>query len=125
VTATEAHRKGRTDYRDETHGTLLFKAWKLQLRAIAFKDLEGPFYRTNRTQPCRTLSLRDASKAKKRRFPAEVDPIQVMRNPELVTTYRDKAVDFYNEFRYSALLWALAPVSNLNYRHLILKSPGL
>jgi hypothetical protein len=48
-----------------------------------------------------------------------------MRNPELITTYRDAAVDFYNEFRHSTLLGALAPMANLNYRHLMLKNPGL
>jgi hypothetical protein len=48
-----------------------------------------------------------------------------MRNPELITSYRYNAVHFRNEFGDSAPLWALAPMANLNYRHPMLKSPGL
>jgi hypothetical protein len=120
VTAIEAYNRPRNEYRDETFSILLLNAWELLLKAILSKNHETIFYRKARRQPYRTLSLRDAYDAAKRHFPAEIDPIPVKRNLELIATYRDNAVHFYNESGLSALLWALAQTSILNYRDLML-----
>ncbi|EQD77351.1 hypothetical protein B1B_01109 [mine drainage metagenome] len=119
VTAIEAYNKPRNEYRDETFSILLLNAWELLLKAILSKNHESIFYRKERRQPYRTLSLRDAYEAAKRHFPTDIDPIPVKRNLELITTYRDNAVHFYNESGLSALLWALAQTSILNYRDLM------
>jgi hypothetical protein len=69
--------------------------------------------------------MRDAYEAAEWHFPADVDPIHVMRTPELITDYRVNAAHVYNEFGLSAPLWALAHLSNLIHRELMLKDPGL
>lgn len=120
VTAIEAYNRPRSEYRDETFSILLLNAWELLLKAILSKNRESIFYRKARGQPYRTLSLRDAYEAAKRHFPADIDSIPVKRNLELIATYRDNAVHFYNETGLSALLWALSQTSILNYHDLML-----
>jgi hypothetical protein len=125
VSAIEVYNKPRSNYRDETFSILLINAWELLLKAIISKNKESVFYRKRRKQPYRTLSWQDAFDRAKVHFPKEVDPIPVRRNLELMTTYRDNAIHFYNERELSALIWALAQTSILNYRDLLLSIFGI
>jgi hypothetical protein len=125
VSAIEVYNKPRSNYRDETFSILLINAWELLLKAIISKNKESVFYRKKRKQPYRTLSWQDAFDRAKVHFPKEVDPIPVRRNLELMTTYRDNAIHFYNERELSALIWALAQTSILNYRDLLLSIFGI
>lgn len=125
IAAIETYNKPRSDYRDETFSILLLNAWELLLKAILSKNRRSIFYRKERRQPYRTLSWRDAFDGSKTLFPATIDPIPVRRNLELITTYRDNAVHFYNESGLSALVWALAQTSILNYRDLLLAFFGV
>jgi hypothetical protein len=125
VSAIEVYNKPRSDYRDETFSILLINAWELLLKAILSKSRKSIFYHKKRKQPYRTLSWRDAFEAAKSHFPAAVDPVPVGRNLQLMTTYRDNSIHFYNESGLSALLWALAQTSILNYRDLLLSIFGV
>jgi len=125
VSAIEIYNKPRSEYRDETFSILLINAWELLLKAVLSKNGEVVFYRKKRHQPYRTLSWQDAFERAKSYFPREVDPIPVRRNLELITTYRDNAIHFYNEKELSALIWALAQTSILNYRDLLLNVFGI
>ena len=49
-------------------------------------------------------------------FPKNVDPLAVQRNLELLGTYRDNAVHFYNAKGFGALLYALAQTCIKNFR---------
>jgi EC042_2821-lke REase/Protein of unknown function (DUF3644) len=124
IAAIEVYNRPRGDYRDETFSVLLVNAWELLLKAILSKNGESIFYHKKRHQPYRTLSWQDAYEAAKGNFPGDVDPAPVRRNLELITTYRDNAIHFYNEAGLSALLWALAQTSILNYRDLLLAAFG-
>jgi EC042_2821-lke REase/Protein of unknown function (DUF3644) len=125
VSAIEVYNKPRSEYRDETFSILLINAWELLLKAILSKNHETVFYRKRRRQPYRTLSWQDAFERAKRYFPKIVDPTPVRRNLELITTYRDNAIHFYNERELAALIWALAQTSILNYRDLLLGIFGI
>lgn len=125
ISAIEVYNKPRSEYRDETFSVLLINAWELLLKAIISKNKESVFYRKRRHQPYRTLSWQDAFDRAKVHFPKEVDPVPVRRNLELITTYRDNAIHFYNERELSALIWALAQTSILNYRDLLLSVFGI
>jgi hypothetical protein len=120
VSAIEVYNKPRSEYRDETFSILLINAWELILKAILSKNRESVFYRKKRGQPYRTLSWKDAFERAKEFFPKDVDPVPVRRNLELLTTYRDNAIHFYNEKELGALIWALSQTSILNYRDLML-----
>lgn len=123
--AIEVYNKPRADYRDETFSVLLINAWELLLKAILSKNGQSIFYRKKRNQPYRTLSLQDAFEAAKEYFPVDVPAIPVRRNLELIATYRDNAIHFYNEAGLSALVWALAQTSILNYRDLLMSIFGV
>lgn len=125
IAAIETYNKPRSEYRDETFSILLLNAWELLLKAILSKNRQSIFYRKERKQPYRTLSWRDAFDGAKTLFPTNVNAIPVRRNLDLITTYRDNAVHFYNESGLSALLWALAQTSILNYRDLLLDIFGV
>jgi hypothetical protein len=120
IAAIEVYNKPRSEYRDETFTILLINAWELLFKAILSKNRSGIFYRKKKNQPRRTLSWQDAFEGAKKHFPGTVDSIPVRRNLELLTTYRDNAVHFYNDDDLSAVIWALAQTSILNYRDLLL-----
>jgi hypothetical protein len=120
ISAIEVYNKPKADYRDETFCVLLINAWELLLKAVLSKNRKSVFYPKKRKQPYRTLSWQDAFVDAKSHFPKGLDPLPVRRNLELITTYRDNAIHFYNEGGLPALLWALGQTSILNYRDLLL-----
>jgi hypothetical protein len=125
VSAIEVYNRPRSDYRDENFCILLINAWELLLKAVVSKNGGSVFYHKKRHQPYRTLSWQDAFDRAKAHFPNDFDPAPVKRNLELITTFRDNAIHFYNEKELSALVWALAQTSILNYRDLIFSVFGI
>lgn len=116
LAAIEIYTKPRLDYRDECFVILLLNAWELLLKAVLSKNKRSVFYRKKRKQPYRTFSLADAFTKAEAHFPAEVARLPVKRNLELLSTYRDNAVHFYNTDGFGSLVYALAQTSILNFR---------
>jgi len=116
MAAIEIYNKPIFEYRDECVVILLFNAWELILKATLSKNRESIFYPKKRKQPYRTLSWQDALARAERFFPTTVPVLPVRRNLELLRTYRDNAVHFYNARGFSALVYALTQTCIVNFR---------
>jgi hypothetical protein len=83
------------------------------------------FYPKKRKEPYRTLSCKDAMVAAEQFFPKEVPPLPVRRNLELLSTYRDNSVHFYNVPGFGSVIYALAQTSIVNLKDLLQKAFGI
>jgi hypothetical protein len=119
MAAIEIYNKPVFQYRDECVVILLLNAWELLLKAILSNSGESVFYRKKRKEPYRTLSWRDAVLKSEQYFPSVIKPLAVRRNLELLGTYRDNSVHFYNAKDFGVLLCALAQTSIKNFRDLV------
>lgn len=119
LAAIEIYNKPRFDYRDECFVILLLNAWELVLKALLSKNKQSVFYPKKRKQPYRTLSLADALTAAEKYLPSGIPALPVRRNLELLSTYRDNAVHFYNAEGFGSLIYALAQTSIVNFRDLL------
>jgi uncharacterized protein DUF3644 len=121
VGAIEIYNKPQFDYRDETFVILLINAWELLLKALLSKSGQSIYYKKKRGEPYRTLTWQDAFNRAVRRgaWPAKLPDVPIRKNLELLSTYRDGSVHFYNEPRFGVLLYALAQTNICNYRDLL------
>ena len=124
MAAIEIYNKPAFKYRDECVVILLLNAWELVLKALLSKNKRIIFYPKKRNQPYRTLSCQDALTNVRNYFPKEIPHLPVQRNLELLGTYRDNAVHFYNAESFRVVLYALAQTCIKNFRDLIEKSFG-
>ena len=99
---------------------LLLNAWELFLKAIISKNGGTIFYRKRRNEAYKTLSLDDALVKAEKFFPAKIPMLAVRRNLDLLSTYRDNAVHFYNESEFGVIVYALAQTSIVNFKDLLL-----
>lgn len=106
-------------YRDECTVILLLNAWELSLKALLSQNKQSIFYPKKRKQPYRTLSWHDALTMARPYFPTALPFLPIQRNLELLGTYRDNAVHFYNAKDFGVLLYALAQTSIKNFRDLL------
>lgn len=116
LAAVEIYNKPLFKYRDECVVILLLNGWELLLKATLSKNGQSIFYPKKRKQPHRTLSWQDALARAERFFPGNVGYLPVRRNLEMLGTYRDKAVHFYNAKGFSTLVYALAQTCIVNFR---------
>jgi hypothetical protein len=119
MAAIEIYNKPTFDYRDECFVILLLNAWELALKAAVSKNKLSIYYPKRRNQSYRTLSLTDVFNKAEKLFPNTLDALLVGRNLELLSTYRDNAVHFYNEAGFGCLIYALAQTSIVNFKNLI------
>ncbi len=119
IAAIEIYNKPMFSYRDECAVILLLNAWELFLKAILSKNGKSVFYPKKRKQAYRTLSWQDAFNRARDFFPAQVSPLPVQRNLELLGTYRDNAVHFYNARDFGVVVHALAQTSIKNFRDIL------
>jgi predicted ATPase len=119
MASIEIYNKPMFKYRDECVVILLLNAWELLLKAILSNSGESVFYRKKRKEPYRTLSWRDACLRAEKYFTTSVSPLPVRRNLELLGTYRDNSVHFYNAKDFGVLLYALAQTCIKNFRDLL------
>ncbi len=120
VAAIEVYNKPSFQYRDECAVILLLNAWELVLKALLSKSKRSIFYRKKRGQTYRTLSWQDAFLQAKDLFPPGFHVLAVERNLELVGTYRDNAVHFYNNADgFGIVTYALAQTCIKNFRDLL------
>lgn len=116
MAAVEIYNKPVFRYRDECVVLLLLNAWELALKAALSKNRKSIFYPKKRGRPYRTLSWQDALTKGRDLFPRGVEPLPVQRNLELLATYRNNTVHFYNEADFGLLLYALAQTCIKNFR---------
>ena len=116
IAAVEIYNKPKFDYRDECVVILLLNSWELLLKATLSKNGDSIFYSKRRNHPYRTLSWEDALGKAENYFPNAVSHLPVRRNLELLGTYRDNAVHFYNAKGFGTVIYALAQTSIVNFR---------
>lgn len=119
LAAIEIYNKPIFQYRDECTVILLLNAWELVLKSLLSKNKESIFYPKKKSQPYRTLSWQDALSKGKNYFPDTVSHIPIQRNLELLATYRDNVVHFYNARDFGVVLYSLAQASITNFRDLL------
>lgn len=119
LAAIEIYNKPRIEYRDECFVILLLNAWELLLKAILSKHGTSIFYRKQRKEAYKTLSLDDALLTAEKFFPSSMAPLPIRRNIDLLSTFRDNAVHFYNQDGFSILIYGLAQTSIVNYKDLL------
>ncbi len=119
LAAVEIYNKPGIAYREESFTILLPNAWELALKALLSKNGKSIFYPKKRKQPYRTLSWQDALTAAEKYFPASLPALPVRKNLDLLSTYRDNAVHFYNAKAFGCVIYALAQTSIVNFRNLL------
>lgn len=119
--AIEIYNKPNFDYRNECFTILLINSWELVAKALLSKCRVSIYYRKRRGQPYRTLTLDDALVRANNRgcWPSSIDSVSVRRNLDLLTSYRDSAVHFYNADGFGVVIYALARTAIENYRDLV------
>ena len=115
MAAIEIYNKPLFQYRDECTVILLLNAWELLLKAILVKHGESIYYPQKSKQPARTLSWKDAFSRAQAHFPSTVAALPTARNLDLIASYRDKAVHFYNEKDMGLVVYSLSQTSIVNY----------
>jgi len=116
LAAIEIYNKPRVDYREECCVILLLNAWELLLKGLLSKDGQSVFYPKKRKEPYRTLTWRDALARAGTLLPKVVHLLPVQRNLELLSTYRDNAIHFYNKQGFGVVLYALAQTCIVNFK---------
>ena len=119
IAAIEIYNKPMFHYRDECTTILLLNAWELVLKALLSKNKKSVFYPKKRDQRYKTLTWQDAMSKGAEYFPSAVPHLPVRRNLDLLSSYRDNAVHFYNAKDFGVVLYALSQTSIMNYRDLL------
>ena len=119
MAAIEIYNKPMFEYRDECTVILLLNAWELLLKALLSKNKKSVFYPKEKNHPYRTLSWQDALSKGQTCFPYAIPHLPIQRNLELLGTYRDNAIHFYNAKDFGVVLYALAQTSIVNFRDLL------
>ena len=121
LAAIEIYNKPRFAYRDECFAILLLNAWELLLKAVLSRKGKSVFYPKERKKPYRTLSWDDAFTQAQTFFPQDLHPLPVRRNLDLLSTYRNNAVHFYNAQGFGSLVYALGQTSVVSFREILEK----
>lgn len=100
---------------------LIINAWELSLKALLSRAGQSIFYPKKRSQPYRTLTWQDALNRAvgKRIWPDDLPHRAIEENLDLLNTYRDNVVHFYNAPGFGVIIHGLAQTSILNYRDLL------
>jgi EC042_2821-lke REase/Protein of unknown function (DUF3644) len=119
LASIEIYNKPRMEYRDECFVILLLNAWELALKAVLSKKGQTIFYPKRRNEPHRTFSMADAFRKAETLRPASLGVQALRLNLELLSTYRDNAVHFYNADGFGTIIYALAQTSIVNLKDLL------
>lgn len=124
--AIEVYNKPAISYREEAAVILLVNAWELILKAILARAKVSIFYKKRFGQPYRSLALSDAfAKCEENRlFPAGFPIKAVRENLNLLTSYRDNAIHFYNERGFRVVVYSLFQTSVGNFNALLNECVG-
>lgn len=121
LAAIEIYNKPCFDYRDECFTILLMNAWELILKALLSRHRRSIYYPKSRREPYKTLAWKDALNRSEKLFPGDINPLPVRRNLEMLSTYRDNSVHFYNAEGFGTIIYSLAQTSIVNYRDVMVK----
>ena len=116
LAAIEIYNKPQIEYRDECFSILLVNAWELLLKAILSKNKQRIYYPKKRNEPYRTFSIQDALIKAKNFFPARISYEPVAQNINMLVTYRNNAIHFYNQPGFGVIIYGLAQTSIVNFR---------
>jgi hypothetical protein len=119
IAAVEIYNKPRFDYREECFTILLLNAWELILKAFLSKKGKSIFYKKKRREPYKTLSWKDAFNKAENFLPSNIEPLPVRKNLELLSTYRDNVIHFYNKQGFEVVIYELAQTAITNYKDLL------
>src|SRR5688572_29891588 len=119
LAAIEIYNKPQIAYRDECFSILLINSWELLLKAIISKNKQRIFYSKKKEEAYRTLSLRDALAKVRDFFPGHIQYEPVAQNINLLETYRNNAIHFYNQPGFGVIIYGLAQTSIVNYKDLM------
>lgn len=125
MAAIEIYNKPMFDYRNECVVILLLNAWELLLKAVLSKNKKSVYYPKKRNKPYRTLSWQDAFNRAQRFFPVDMAPLPIKKNLDLIGTYRDNTVHFYNAKDFGIILYSLSQTCIKNFRDLMSKVFGV
>jgi len=120
LAAIEIYNKPQIEYRDECFLILLVNAWELFLKAILSKNKQRIFYPKKRHEPYRTISLQDSLIKAKSFFPENISFEPVAQNLNMLITYRNNVIHFYNQRGFSVIIYGLSQTSIINFRDLML-----
>lgn len=119
LAAIEIYNKPQMTYRNECFSILLVNAWELLLKAILSKNKQRIFYPKERNKPYRTFTIQDALSQAKDFFPPDIQYEPVAQNIDMLVTYRNNVIHFYNQKGFGIIIYGLAQTSIINYRDLI------
>ena len=119
LAAIELYNKPRIEYRDESFVILLLNAWELLFKAILSKARQSIYYPKDRRTPYRTLAMKDALERCVPHLPSGTPTAAIRQNLQLIETYRDNAVHFYNVHDFWRLVYGLAQPAVVNYARLL------
>jgi len=125
LAAIEIYNKPRFQYRDECFSILLINAWELILKALLSKNRKSIYYKKRRGEAYKTLTWQDAFSRAEQFFPKNLPAFPVRRNLELLNTYRNNAVHFYNAKNFGVIIYSLAQTSIVNFRDLLAETFGV
>jgi len=125
LAAIEIYNKPRFQYRDECFTILLINAWELILKALLSKHRKSIYYKKRRGEAYKTLTWQDAFARAEKLFPQNIPPFPVRRNLEMLNTYRNNAVHFYNAKNFGVIIYSLAQTSIVNFRDLMAEAFGV
>jgi hypothetical protein len=117
--AIEIYNKPAFEYRTETCCVLLFNAWELLLKAIMSKNGQSIYEKKVRGKPYKTITWGEAFGGANKFFPKSVSARETSQNLELLSTYRNNTIHFYNEPDFSSVIHALAQTSIMNFSDLL------
>jgi hypothetical protein len=119
LAAIEIYNKPQIEYRDECFTILLINAWELLLKAILSKNKRHIYYPKKRNEPYKTFSIQDALVHAKRYFPTHIAYEPVAQNINMLLTYRNNAIHFYNQQGFGVIIYGLAQTSVINFKDLM------
>lgn len=119
LAAIEIYNKPQIEYRDECFTILLVNAWELLLKAILSKNKQNIYCAKKRSEPYRTLSIQDALLQAKDYFPTHISYEPVAQNINMLVTYRNNAIHFYNQQGFGVIIYGLAQTSIINFKDLM------
>ena len=108
LAAIEIYNKPRIEYRDECFVILLLNAWELTIKAVLSKSGQTIYYPKVRGLPYRTYSLTDSLRKAETFIPTGLGFQALRMNLELLSTYRDNAVHFYNAQDFGSVIYAVS-----------------
>lgn len=122
LSGVELYNKPQVTYRDEVTVMLIVNAWELALKATLVQAGKSIFYRKNRGDRYRSLTIDDAlgRVSAEALWPPGVDGPAVTANIKALSEYRDRAIHLYNAPGLGAVIYPFLQQNVLNFRDFML-----